>query len=529
MNRNAVSGWFPAPRQSCLRLPTSLPHSFRKLPLIMAVILSLWASADTTAQTVACKDSAEVAYSIISGSGSVTVPANALIESYSGVDSFAIGFVSGTLTGHVVVPCDSLDGNQFGIFEVQLVAYNGGSAADSCTTYLKILDESPALFKSLPGDISRVADAGECYASGISLSVPIVTDGCFGDTTMTFFERSDGLGEMDSFLVGSTAVTFIYDDPHTEDTLVYTYNVIVTGDAPVVTDFLQPAIRDCDMNDTIDMDDLLVFGCTESDQSMTITAPFALACDGDTLWGILPGVLPSGVVYAANGGNSASPPTVTLSGSFNGGQLTWCFQNPPVGSTLCYETLTYVWMGDSKPPMVHAPSDVTLYASDEITGGYGIGQTDDCTFDSIADIAMLAFDPVTCERSGCIASPIYPFADSSGMPAMAICDTFYSDPPGEVFGGFYTDNCAVDTVEFRRSFWSECADTLISSRPTTTPDSVSEWAGAAGNDPNVLYDFTSGYHMIEVRVKDAGMREAIDTFWITIIDDVQPEWQANLT
>ena len=511
MNRNAISGWFPAPRQSCLRSSQFLKKMLIRLPIMLVAVLSFLGTGETIAQTVTCKDSADVAFSIASGSGSVTVPSTAFIESYSMMDSFKVAFVNGTLTGSVVVPCDSLGGEASQVFQIMLVGYSGGMGADTCTTYLKVLDETPAQFKSLPGDVSKTADAGKCYASGVALPVPKVTDGCLGEENMTFFERSDGLGETDSFLVGSTAVTFIYDDPHTDDTLFYSYNINVSGDAPVITNFQQVAIRDCDMNDTIDMSDYLPFGCTDSSQAVTIDAPYAVACDGDTIWGILPGALPSGVSYATNDGNTANPPTVTLSGSFNGSQLTWCFQNPPTGSTLCYETLTYVWSADTTSPQIVVPDDVTVYTAADVLPSQDTA--DNCIIENVDSIAFTWFNPATCDSSMCANGGVYPLT-------MAGCDSFFANTN---LGGKFTDNCDADpTVEFLRDYYEGCDTFDLMNLPS--PTSTDSFATALNDNPSELFDFGKGLHIITVRVTDMSGNSSTASFSVVVVDNEQPAW-----
>jgi hypothetical protein len=330
--------------------------------------------------------------------------------------------------------------------------------------------------------------------------------------------------------------------------------VLQDNEAPYLTDSDQLWIRDCNKDGKINMDDNLEFGCVEEGTTFCYDVPYMLDCNGCWVPGTITGVLPPEFSFIPGVGDPCDrdPDGIPDSGDeyqlpqlcidLNQLPASWTFtweffdqnnaQDPPPpggsGNVVTIGPLTYEFMEDSKAPVVNCPPNRTLYTA--YNGGFGYTANDDCTVTDVDNIKVEFFDVEAegCRLAQCQAMiPVYP-------PDLGLCPDFFSDPAGDVFGGYFTDNCGPDglVVEFRRQLYPGCNIPGYNPNdfdPTAgwiddDNDPATDWNDAASVDISTLtYDL--GLTEIQYRVTDSKDNVSdVCTFYIKVEDNEQPMW-----
>jgi hypothetical protein len=207
-----------------------------------------------------------------------------------------------------------------------------GGTGGSCSFLVTVIDPdvSPAPTISCPADQSVVAPSGQSEAS-VSTGTPTAT----GTGVAVTGVRNDNRDVTDPFPIGTTTITWTATDADQRTASCTQHIVVTSADAPTIT---------CPSNKTFD---------AAGDCQKTLTAAdIGTPTPGPASGPFVPTV------------TSRRSDDLPLTNPYPAGQtvITWTATND-IGSVSCTQIITITSTGDSTPPTLTVPNDVSVTTS----------------------------------------------------------------------------------------------------------------------------------------------------------------------
>ena len=313
-----------------------------------------WTATDVNGNTATCT---QVVTVIDSENPIITCPADVTVNNNPG-DCFATGVVIGTATAtdncspplNVTITNDAPSTFPVGITNVTWTATDVEGNASTCTQIITVIDnEAPVV--SCPTAVTVNTDISGCFATGVALGTPTVSDNCSGIASVT---NDAPL----SYPLGTTTVTWTITDN--------AGNVSMCTQIVTVEDNENPVIV-CPADITVSTD-------LGSCDGTIATLGTELTFDNCT------------VASVTNDAASLTFPIGTT-------PVTWTVTDAAGNTATCVQMITVL---DTENPMITCPIDVTVSADAASCNATGVVlgtpvSTDNCTVASVTNNAPATY------------------------------------------------------------------------------------------------------------------------------------------
>ncbi|PVX47419.1 HYR domain-containing protein [Flavobacterium sp. 103] len=293
-----------------------------------------WTATDAAGNTATCQQSVTVTDT---EKPTITCPSNVSVLADAGLCT-ATGVALGTATATdncssgaaLVITNDAPTTFNIGTTTVTWTATDAAGNTQSCTQTVTVTDtEKPTI--TCPSNVSVVADAGVCTATGVALGTPTVTDNCSTGATLVITNDAPTI-----FSIGTTIVTWAATDA--------AGNTATCQQTVTVTDTEKPVIT-CPTDVSVVADAGL---CTAS----AVALGTATATDNCSTGAAL-------VI------TNDAPPTFNIGTT----TVTWTATDAAGNTTTCQQSVTVT---DTEKPTITCPSNVSVAADAGLCTATGV-------------------------------------------------------------------------------------------------------------------------------------------------------------